>query len=35
MRARYPFLIRSYTIYIRQDKTPDGSAHIFSWYGCI
>nr|DAF10799.1 MAG TPA: hypothetical protein [Caudoviricetes sp.] len=27
MRARYPFLIRSYTIYIRQDKTPDGCPH--------
>lgn len=29
------FYIGSNAIYFIQGKSLDGSAHIFSWYGCI
>ena len=33
--ADYPFIIRSYAIYKRQGKAPDGAAYINSGYECI
>ena len=33
--ADYPFIIRSYAIYKRQGKAPDGAAYLFAWYGIL
>lgn len=33
--ADYPFIIRSYAIYIGQEKPPDGTSYISSWTSCM
>lgn len=33
--ADYPFIIRSYAIYKRQGKAPDGITCFVSWYGAV
>ena len=33
--ADYPFIIRSYAIYIGQEKPPDGAAYLVAWYGIL
>lgn len=33
--ADYPFIIRSYAIYKRQGKAPDGAAYLVAWYGIL
>ena len=33
--ADYPFIIRSYAIYIGQEKPPDGITYHFAWNGGI
>ena len=33
--ADYPFIIRSYAIYIGQEKTSDGASYIADWDGLL